>query len=120
MTPAQAVLLETIDWDMDASALQRGDLSGLPTGILDMIAHATQLPEVLVLANSLSTSPELVVVGLLAQAASHYSQTARRLADALLKGASDQHLVAAITVLRALQRRRRSIWRGLWKQFTGG
>jgi hypothetical protein len=87
-------ILSRIDWTTDPDALLRGDLSSLPLDAISAIRSAAEILEIIELADAAGVAPLIVVVALLARAAS--DRCAQRLARAVLGASSDPSIMAAM------------------------
>jgi hypothetical protein len=98
-TPQPGQFANHIDWDADPEALRRGDLSGVPGAAVLAIAAAARSADVMALAKALGIDPLIAVIGLLARAAGGSNRSAERLARAILGGAQEEAVLAAMTAL---------------------
>jgi hypothetical protein len=85
-----------IHWSANPEALRRGDLSGLPEWVVDLLHRAADLPLILALAIDLGVVPLVVAVALLARAEASTNRHAGRLQRAILRGASESTLNTAL------------------------
>ncbi len=89
-----------IDWNANPAAVQRGDLKALDPNVAAAVRVAASLPAVVALAAALGADPVVVVLALLARRDSHGNRTARRIAEAVLRGADPASLTAAADAVR--------------------
>lgn len=86
-----------IDWDADPQGLRGGDLSTLAPAVAAAVRHAAQAQAVIDLAHQLGLTAIVVVIALLAKAASRSSRSAERLARAVLGSTSGRLIKAAMS-----------------------
>jgi hypothetical protein len=75
-----------IDWDRAPRRLQAGDLSGLDAAVAQAIHRIADTDEIRALAAQLGLDPIILVIALLARAASRSKRSARRIAKTILHG----------------------------------
>jgi hypothetical protein len=88
-----------VDWSLNPAALRRGELSGLPEWVADLLRRAAEVPLVVALSADLGIAPLVVAVALLARADAASNRSAARLQRAVLRGASEQKLDAATSAM---------------------
>ena len=90
-----------IDWDAQANALSRGDLSSLSDAHRALVERAAALESIGKHARTAGMTPLAIVIAVLAEAAKERSHTAQRIAEKLLAVFFDGH-VAQIRSLLSL------------------
>ena len=94
-------LCTRIDWDSEPARLRAGDLSTLDQGVARAIREAAGIDEVRDLADQLGLDPVILVIGLMARAASSGNRSAARIAHAIFGNAPPEaRLDAVARVLR--------------------
>jgi hypothetical protein len=95
-----ADLAARIDWDDNPQGLSNGDLSRLESDVAHAVRNAAARAAIRKLAAALGLDPLVLMVALMARAASSQSRTAARLARTLLarKACTDTELDAAIAM----------------------
>jgi hypothetical protein len=89
----------SINWDFAPDRLQAGDLKGLGPAVQEAIRKAAAKSDVIALARRLGLDPIVLVIALMAHAVAQQNRSARRLARALLPGATSEEQTS---VARAL------------------
>ena len=90
-----------IDWDSEPARLRAGDLSKLDQDVARAIRETAKIDEVRDLADQLGLDPVIVVIGLMARAASPGNRSAARIAHAIFGSAPPEaRLDAVARVLR--------------------
>lgn len=102
-----AHILHRVDWFAEARRLAGGNMIGLPADVADTIDEAAAYGLVRRIAKRLGLTPRLLVIGLLARAASGYDRHADRVARAVLAKAKTRDIAdlagrLGLTVARSL------------------
>jgi hypothetical protein len=89
-----------IDWELESRRLAAGDLTQLPANAADSIRRTAAKPVVIALACSLKLDPIMLLIGLLAHAASKHNRSALRVARAIFNGEPSEDALAIGRKLR--------------------
>jgi hypothetical protein len=97
--PQPPDLVARINWNAAPAKLKSGDLSVLDQDIARLVREAAARPQIVELARKLGLDAIVLVIALLARAASPRSRSAARIARAILGGVPENEIAAAATLL---------------------
>lgn len=96
--PSLSEAAKRIDWSANPEALRRGDLTGLPPEVAELVLAASEVPEVLSLATPHGNAVA-VVIALIAESMGGSDRAAARLARAVLMGLNRDAIAKVMAVL---------------------